>query len=563
MLAAKQSLASANFTISPAPGFHLPTQVQKGSVVSAFYKVTNQTNSPRIGYSVQGAPATVTQNNSNSSYCQSPISLAAHASCILQLDISGMAISNFALCKGSSCTTAAVPLNVGFNNNPLPSITLEAIPINSQLPEVRDPIVAQDDNNWLIVSGTTGNFHQFEINSFISSIYVYNPSTTELSSMSSTYLPQEVQKQLKSSNPEFLEDGETLYIIGGFYTADNINWSTLNTITAINIPGMIEAIKTNNTNLASCVNYSTSIPQQFQVTGGQLGKIGSDFYLAFGQNCSGDNYCGGPNGQQIYTNSIYQFSMDPTLSSISIINTATRADNDNSGWRRRDYTLVPFMRGNTETLLAEGGPFTQPTNPNPGAVWTNGIEFNGNLHANNSFINQQANQYATSSLSMYSASRNEIYAATFSGLSNLYWSTTRLVQDLTTPYGNILDLISYNTNGTVQEYANMHPMCSGQPVASCLYMGLAAIFIPVSNSNFFDSRNILQLDQLPNNTKTLVGYIYAGLLSPAQNIFTSTPPPNGPSYTTNNVYAVYVIPSGTGDVMWNNITNLYAGIPNS
>lgn len=189
MLAAKQSLASANFTISPAPGFHLPTQVQKGSVVSAYYTVTNQTNSTRIGYSVQGAPATVTQNTSNPSYCQSPISLAAHASCILQLDISGMAISNFALCKGSSCTTAAVPLNVSFNNNPLPSITLEAIPINSQLPKLRDPVVAYNGDNWLIVSGTTGNFHQFENSYFISNIYVYNPSTMQLYSMSNTSLP--------------------------------------------------------------------------------------------------------------------------------------------------------------------------------------------------------------------------------------------------------------------------------------------------------------------------------------------------------------------------------------
>lgn len=561
MFAVKQSLASANFTIFPTPGLPRPTQVLQGSIVSAFYTVTNQTNSSRTGYRVQGMPATVRQNTSNQSYCQNPISLAAHASCILQLDISGMAKSSFALCKGSSCTTTAVPLNVSLIT--LPSITLETIPVNSELPSLRDPVVANHGDNWLIVSGTTGNFHQFENTYFISSIYVYNPSTMQLYSMSisNTNLPTAVKNQLASSNVEFLEDGDTLYIIGGFWTPDNLHWSTLNTITAIDIPGMIHAIINNNTNLASYVNYTTSIPQ-FQVTGGQLGKIGNDFYLTFGMNCYGSNYCGGPGGGQIYTNSIYQFSTDPILSSISIINTATHADNDNSGWRRRDYTLVPFMLGNTETLLVEGGPFTQPTNPNPGEVWTNGINFNGDLQANNSFINQQANQYLAPSLSMYSASRKVSYTATFSGLSNLYWSTTGLVHDATTPYGNILDLISYNTNETVHEYANTKPICSGQPVASCLYMGLTSIFIPVSNYNYFDGRHILQLDRLPKNTKTLVGYLYAGLLSPDQKIFTSIPPPKGPSYTTNRVYAVYVVPSGAGSGVWNNITNLYPGIPN-
>jgi len=443
----------------------------------------------------------------------------------------------------------------------LPSITLQAIPVNSQLPPLRDPVVAQNNGNWLIVSGTTGNFHQFDNTYFIPNIYVYNPATTQLYSMSisSTNLPLAVKEQLSSSNVEFLEDGDTLYIIGGFYTPNNTTWSTLHTITAINIPGMINAIITNNTNLASFVSYSTAI-SQFQVTGGQLGKIGNNFYLTFGQNCFGDNYC---SGGQTYTNSIYEFTANATLSNLSIINTVTHADNDNSGWRRRDYTLIPFMLGGTETLLAEGGPFTQPTNPQPGNVWTNAIDFNGNLQANGNFLNQQANQYFAPSLSMYSAASSMSYAATFSGLSNLYWSTTGLVEDNTTPYGNILDLISYNNaNGNIQEYANTQPLCSGQPLASCLYMGLTAIFIPISNPTYFDGRHVLQLDQLPANTQTLVGYVYAGLLSPNREVFSSTPPPNGPSYTTNTIYAVYVTPSGTGSVTWNNITNLYPGIPN-
>ena len=495
--------------------------------------------------------------------------LSPNQSCTIQVTLeapTGPQVINSAVQVWGKPTVDGVQYPFSVRVTPgLPSITLQEIPVNSQLPALRDPVVAQSNGNWLIVSGTTGNFHQFEHNFFISSIYVYNPVTLQLNSMSlnASNLPAAVKTQLATSNVEFLEDGDTLYLIGGFNTTDDIHWITLSTITAINVPGMINAIKANNTNLAKFVTSMTG-PAQFKVTGGQLGKIGNDFYLTFGQDCYGDNYCGGVGGGQVYSNSIFQFSADPTLSSFSMLNTATHADSDNSGWRRRDYTLVPFMQGNTQTLLALGGPFTQDSNPNPAEVWTNTIEFNGNLQANGSFLNQQANQYFSPALSMYSASRNVSYVATFSGLSNLYWSPTGLVNDATTPYGNILDLIGYDaTTGSAQEYANFQPMCSGQPLVSCLYMGLAGIFIPVPNAGYYDSRHILQLDMLPRNTNTLIGYVYAGLLSPDQNIFTSVPPPNGPSYTTNKVYAVYVTPSGSGPASWKNITNMYPGIPHT
>ena len=61
---------------------------------------------------LQGVPSTVTQNTGNAGYYPSPITLDSHASCTLQLDITGEAISNFTICFGSSCSTAAVPLNV-------------------------------------------------------------------------------------------------------------------------------------------------------------------------------------------------------------------------------------------------------------------------------------------------------------------------------------------------------------------------------------------------------------------------------------------------------------------
>lgn len=111
MFVSAQAIAAANFTIGPKPGTTLPTTVPAGKSVSAYYTITNNTNSTRSGYTLKGLPATVIANVSNGN-CTFPLTLGAKASCVLQLDISGAASGVFYLCKASSCTSASEPLNV-------------------------------------------------------------------------------------------------------------------------------------------------------------------------------------------------------------------------------------------------------------------------------------------------------------------------------------------------------------------------------------------------------------------------------------------------------------------
>lgn len=105
--------ASQNFLIQP--NGPLPSGVTAGSTITANFTITNLTNSARNGYNVAGFPSTVTQNASGGN-CSAPINLAAHASCNLQLIISGAVNSNFAICRGNSCTTSSTPLNVSVIN---------------------------------------------------------------------------------------------------------------------------------------------------------------------------------------------------------------------------------------------------------------------------------------------------------------------------------------------------------------------------------------------------------------------------------------------------------------
>ena len=102
--------AAANFQIIPTSP--LPTQVTSGYPVTASYTVTNQTGTTLSNYTLQGLPASVQQITTGSNACSTPVTLSAFSSCYLQLTINDETFSNFALCKGSNCASAAVPLQV-------------------------------------------------------------------------------------------------------------------------------------------------------------------------------------------------------------------------------------------------------------------------------------------------------------------------------------------------------------------------------------------------------------------------------------------------------------------
>lgn len=138
LLFTQNIFAAANFSITPSGT--LPAHIAAGQTVSAFYIVINMTPLSRNGYTVQGLPSVVSQNTTSPN-CSNPISLAPHASCQLQLDITGAVSSNFAICKGSACTTAASPLNVSVAS-PSPPTPPPAPPLPPTPPPPPSPRVA-------------------------------------------------------------------------------------------------------------------------------------------------------------------------------------------------------------------------------------------------------------------------------------------------------------------------------------------------------------------------------------------------------------------------------------
>ena len=124
--------SATNFTITPI--LPLPTTNSVTGTVSANFTLTNSTNSARNGYRFVDLPSNVVQVV-NTNLCQNPINLLSGESCVLQLDITGLiSYQKITLCKGSSCTTLCLPLNIGLSSPLLVAAGSSSYPVTGGQP---------------------------------------------------------------------------------------------------------------------------------------------------------------------------------------------------------------------------------------------------------------------------------------------------------------------------------------------------------------------------------------------------------------------------------------------
>ena len=122
-------------SVVPTPLTALPTKVQLGSPVMAYYTITNQTKYAQSNIYIKYFPPNVTQITSNSTFtntCGQKFNLAPGGSCIVQLQIAGAINASdpnphhhlFVCLKGgTSCIGASLQLNVSILAYPISLFT--------------------------------------------------------------------------------------------------------------------------------------------------------------------------------------------------------------------------------------------------------------------------------------------------------------------------------------------------------------------------------------------------------------------------------------------------------
>lgn len=387
----------------------------------------------------------------------------------------------------------------------------------------------QYNGKWLIVGGRLDGLHRrqpfaaFDIAGNNNQIIVIDPVSQQKWTAPLTSLSVALQEQLSSTNMEFHQEGNYLYVIGGYgYNTASAARKTFDNLTAINVPSVINAV-IGGTSITSFFRQISDA--QFAVTGGHLKKIDNTFYLIGGNKFDGNyNPMGHATYTQAYTNAIRKFYLidDGTTVTITHLPTITDATN----LHRRDYNAVPQILPNgAEGITAFSGVF-QPTVDLP---FLNCVNIDSNTYIVNNTFQQYYNHYHCAVLPLYSASNNEMHNVFFGGIAQYYDSLGVLVQDNNVPFVKTIARVTRNSSGTMAEYK--------LPVEMPSLLGAGAEFIPIQSVPQF-SNEVLKLDDFTDDS-TLVGYIYGGISSTAANIFFTNL--GTQSSASSQIFKVYVI----------------------
>jgi hypothetical protein len=367
----------------------------------------------------------------------------------------------------------------------------------------------QYHDKWLLIGGRIDGLHRrqpwatFDSAGQNTRLLVIDPERQQIWSAPLSTLPAGIQEQLSSTNMEFHQAGDDLYIIGGYgYSITADDHITYPYLTVVKIPDVINAIISGT----SFNSYFRQITDElFAVTGGYLNKIYNTYYLTGGQRFDGRyNPMGHPSYVQEYTNSIRRFNIADDGTNLSVTHLVPIVDSINL--HRRDYNVVSqIMPNGQEGLTAFSGVFQVAAD----LPYTNCVNIDSTGYSPNNAFSQFYNHYHCAHIPLYSASANEMHNVFFGGIAQYYDSAGILVQNNNVPFVKTIARVTRNGSGVMAEYK--------LPVEMPAFLGASSEFIPSSNLPEYNNA-VLKLDDFTSDT-TLVGYIFGGIHSSAANIF--------------------------------------------
>lgn len=334
-------------------------------------------------------------------------------------------------------------------------------------------------------------------------------------------LPTAMFEQLQSTNQEFQQVGDYLYVVGGYGFSNTANdHVTYPSLVKIEYKKVIDAVVNSQDPTAY---FTQTNDDRFAVTGGYMHNLNDTFYLVGGQKFTGQyNPMGpdhGPGFKQEYTNEIRKFTLNAN-GAIDYYN----ATKDSLNLHRRDYNVVKQVFPNGQLGLTA---FTGVFQYNQDIPWLNVVDIkNGSYKVINGF-EQKLNQYHSAHLPVFDSAENEMHTFFFGGIGQFTYQDDVLVEDTDVPFVKTISVVSRDKDGKLNEYK------VGEMPG---FLGAGAEFIPLSKTAFND--DILRVNRL-NNQKTLVGYIYGGIESDEENIF-FTFDVDKLSRASNKLFAVYI-----------------------
>lgn len=418
----------------------------------------------------------------------------------------------------------------------MPPFTLSIEPVIAPpLPAMHSFAFAQSGDKWLIIGGRTNGLHglnssgpfPYEYKNDV--ITVIDTTTWAYYSADLNQLPQVIAGPMRSTNMQYLQDGDYLYMVGGYgYDSLLPKFTTFPTLTAIHVDNMINAV-INALPVASTVRQITDT--NFVVCGGEMGKIGNDYYLMFGHDFQG-NYADnpGPLFTQVYDERIKKFTLSDDGTTLTA--SGFTYQTDTTYFHRRDLNSGPIIRPDgSMAISAYGGVFRKDSNlpvREPITITSTGTII--------SPYQQVMNHYTCAMLPIYDSLTQKMYTTFFGGISLYdYNETTGIIKrDSLVPFVNDITTMTVNSAGAIEETILPETMPG--------LLGSNAKFVPTQHLASY-ANEVIRLRDLPN-TKLLAGYIFGGIRAVQGNFGIST--------ANDSVYRVFITPNnfimGTNDL---------------
>ncbi|GCD77215.1 hypothetical protein JCM31826_06970 [Thermaurantimonas aggregans] len=379
------------------------------------------------------------------------------------------------------------------------------------LPGLHSYSYGQHQGTWLIIGGRKDGLHARQpFNAFPASmnntdIYVIDPVAKQFWTASVNSLPTGIREQFQSTNMNFHQEGDTLYIIGGYaFSASANGHITFPYLSTVRVSEVINAIK-NNQSIGSFIKQIQDT--LFAVTGGHLKMIDNVFYLVGGHRFDGRyNPMNNPTFTQRYTNQIRKFTVNNSGSQLSFGNVT--AITDPIHLHRRDYNLVPQIYPNgKQGLMISSGVFQ--VNADLPYLYPVDIFDSGYFPQPN--FNQYLSNYHSAVLPLYDSVNNRMHTIFFGGMSQYYYQNGQLIQDNQVPFVRTISRVTRDANGQLTEYK--------LPVEMPSLKGSSAEFI-LNHAVPHYTNEVVKLHQITQDS-VLVGYIYGGIQSTALNPFSN------------------------------------------
>jgi hypothetical protein len=379
------------------------------------------------------------------------------------------------------------------------------------LPGLHSYAFAQHEGKWLIIGGRRDGIHArqpfnaFPENQNNTDVFVVDVEAGDLWTGSLNGLPISIREQLQSTNMNFYQSGDTLYIVGGYsYAASAEDHITHPKLTSIIVSETMDAIVNNN----DISPYFQQIEDDiFANTGGQMGKIDDFFCLIGGHRFDGRyNPMGNPTFTQEYKTMIQKFKLHNAPGDLSF--SMYSFEEDPIHLRRRDYNLVPqiFPDGSEGYMISSGVfqinadlPFLYPVD-----VTTQG-------YTPNTGFNQYLSHYHGAKTSIYDEEANETHMLFYGGMSQYYYENGDLVQDNNVPFVKTISRVTRYANGDLQEFL--------LPLEMPALQGAGSEFIPNKSIAYTQSK-VLRINEVSGDS-ILLGHMYGGIQTDLKNPFAS------------------------------------------